>query len=370
MSDEDVFGLEATLAQQELLDTVEANQISLTGLFPTQRASTIVISGSLPSPAILQDESFNSLWYFEQANDAPKPEEIVAPTPESLPIDVTIDASEVVQDEDETAAPIDEQVFVVPDEEPESDSITEAAVQKQGLRSSRRQSIIKNHRAGKLSMGGGGWRGWRTGSQPSTPCDELPPALQLQNSLLTPTKDHPISPRTTSTSEMDYFGTAMADKLASIAEASTPNLLLEQLAEDTAVPTLLIAESSSTLPKLSPDFSFGRRTPTPTPSTLASSIDAPSIDVSQAINSIGRPRAASADQVKLASMADEASSASSPSLSTARAQGQRRLHRMRMSNVRHSTVGSGPRMPTQSFDAQAIAKLKNSAGSATRYDWI
>lgn len=182
------------------------------------------------------------------------------------------------------------------------------------LYSPRRQSIKRAHFAGKLSFGSGGWRGWRTGSQPCTPVEEAPPSVMSLTSasaaLRQPLDAAPSSLSTQSTSssaldgssfdanpgiqvlspkagtiskplesnEMDYFASALSARLLNSRSNSSNGNTLSHISEGNSDTASLNLPSNGwqqqdlsaghVLPKLSPEFTFGRRTPSPAPSAL------------------------------------------------------------------------------------------------------
>ena len=203
-----------------------------------------------------------------------------------------------------------------------------------------RQEILWPKLRGTLMSG---WRGWRTGSQPCTPATEEPPMLAAAAAPASPKIKIPA---------MDYFGAAAPAQL--------------EVRPD--------PQAQAQLPKLSPEFVFGRRTPSPV-SGEPFAVTVNGILHETTLPPFGRRlRAASADQLNLTEHQREAAqriTTNSNSTATATAtttQEQRHLHRKNLSHRLTSSVG--PRMQGQSFDAASLQKLRQSANGTPRYDWI
>lgn len=428
------FALESTLARQELLASIrDTSKIALSGISDSDRSSAMLVSGVLPE----SDDTFllprrgsrkgntqqaeghrilgerkastgsvsNALWpvLFAELNiDTPDCEgwEDATEAKESGVEEI----SEETPDEDTSDSASSAGSYITPLDDIVEEDSPELPIP--AINSVRRATINKH--ANRLSLSGGGWRGWRaTSSQPSTPADELPPALASQTST-----ENALS----SSGPGDYFGSVLLGRLNSITEAISPEADSPPVqAKHVPVPLVLldlpspsskrnaqttepVSRSTSPLPKLSPEFSFGRRTPSPAPSEQNAShlfqsqsqvgLTAPDSDPEKrAITVVSmrrfskelppsalpvpgtrRARAASADY--LASRANSRPAAPVTSASAPLASAQQTTggaaHRSRL--AQRKQAGSGPRLQARSFDAEELNLLRNMG--RPKYGWV
>lgn len=186
--------------------------------------------------------------------------------------------------------------------------------------------------AGRLSVkipsfSRNGWRGWRSGSQAGTP-----------------------NTRTSG----DYPTIFVADHAESLAHALQSEI-------NTAVQQKMLEASNSSgspKPKLSPQFSFGGRTPSPRPGSGTE--DSPAFKRGH-----NTSRAASEDHI----VVQDSKAWGWQGSASARAPETRLSHRSRL-NLRKATTNQGPRNFTQSFDTNELQRLRESAGGRPKYQWI
>ena len=273
------------------------------------------------------------------------------------------EADELVAGED--VAEEDAETYVVPLPDEEEENAVEATP---------RRATIRKRASTRLSGSGsfvnGGWRNWRAaGSQPATPSGEVPPLLSYS---VQPPSAGPLA-----TEPGDYFGTAMTSRLNSIAEASPSprsSAMLKVESQERAM---------STLPKLSPEFSFGRRTPSPAPpsepdqgSALLEEERAISPCASRKVRESivplpaklpqqqRRNRAASADH--LGPAFPKPAAAVNPVPAAKQTSSSSVSHRNRL--AMRKFAGNAPRFQARSFDAEELKLLREM--TAPKYSWI
>lgn len=132
------------------------------------------------------------------------------------------------------------------------------------------------------------------------------------------------------------------------------------------VPHLLqpaVQTSTSPLPKLSPDFSFGRTTP-------AADGEPSKIPASSSYGQSRRNRAASAQPLGM-------HRANQPSVSVSQTRpagicdihhSQQTVHRNKLASRRHASVG--PRDQSKIIDLETLNRLRDRASSIPKYEWI
>lgn len=205
------------------------------------------------------------------------------------------------------------------------------------------QSGRQSVKAPRVSRGG--WRGWRSASQPQTPADEVPPS-QPSIQVSQPT---------------DYF----FGQAAALPEISPTDATFNQ--HDIMAP-------DSPKPRLSPEFTFGRRTPSPNPGSRSSKASytshtnenptifkVPSHYRHKGHHNVGS-RAASEDHIALdqSPMRGQCRSTSPGS--------HRLSYRTRL--TMRQRVTHGPRHVAHSFDADQLRRLRESGSHRKLYDWI
>ena len=328
------FGLELSLARQEALEAS-----------PSVRLLSNIVEESPASVDIALPES-NDPFNI----DLPKPADENQGKTEA---EGRIEGEGFAEEEEEAA-------YIVPLEEEES-VFTEPTPRRATIR--KRTSM---RLSGTGSFVNGGWRNWRAAgsSQPSTPSGEVPPHLSYQ-------VQPPTASAASSISETDYFGSGLVTRLNSIEEASPSSGMLRVDSQD---------RSRSSLPKLSPEFSFGRRTPSPAPALTESekvfqvvqeeTDETPCVlrPVRESIVPIQqkqrRNRAASADHlgpgfVKPQIVANPVAAAKALSSSSV-------SHRNRL--AMRTFAGNAPRFQARSFDAEELKLLREM--TAPKYSWI
>ncbi|KAK9897443.1 hypothetical protein P389DRAFT_57075 [Cystobasidium minutum MCA 4210] len=204
-------------------------------------------------------------------------------------------------------------------------------------------------RVPKLSRGG--WRGWRSTSQSATPSSRA-------------SGDYPT-----------IYVAEHAEDLAQALESSIQQDHQQQDRLEVSTP------SGSPKPKLSPKFTFGRGTPSPrlgsredeSPSSsrtasrelLEEHFITP-LPKSQAKRGHNTSRATSEDHIAIH---DNRQWSWQGSASTKDASQPTLSHRTRL-HLRKATTNQGPRNFAQSYDANELQRMRDSAGGRPKYDWI
>lgn len=201
----------------------------------------------------------------------------------------------------------------------------------------------------KLSRSG--WRGWRSGSQAATPVTRT-------------SGDYP-----------SIFIGDHADDLTQALESEIKTAH-EQNRLEVSTP------NGSPKPKLSPEFTFGRGTPSPrlrqteqeSPSTMRTfREDLPSVEhfvapraPAQAKKGHSTSRAASEDHIVVQDNRQWSwqGSSSTNSLPQTRLSHRTRLH------LRKTATNQGPRNFAQSYDTNELQRLRESANGKPKYEWI
>lgn len=255
-------------------------------------------------------------------------------------------------------------IYVVPEEEVEP--TPEPTPRRATIR---KRSSMRLSNSG--SFVGAGWRNWRAGSQPGTPSGEVPPQLSY---IVQP----PSVGASSTADPSDYFGVAMTSRLASITEASPSSQGTSMLRVGSQERALM------QLPKLSPEFSFGRRTPSPAPPSISEASSsyitateeddvAPLATPRKLRESLvpmpgkappqRRNRAASADHGVLPNPKHVAANP----VTTARVGSSSSVsHRNRL--AMRKFAGNAPRFQARSFDAEELKLLREM--TAPKYNWI
>ena len=343
------FALEIMLARQELASSLNASASSSTSVLEDSIGSITLQSSSLP----LQDATMTMLTQEEEYDDradGDQLEEQIWETNETELETLTEDEEAALCQESDSLLPANlEMPLPLPSSEPSQNFVSPVEDDYPGLwsRIRNRQEILSPRL--RLSVMGG-WRGWRTGSQPCTPVAEEPPKLETATTSIQSPLPKPY--------EQDYFGTATTTAQKDILDqiSSTLTSSLNSAVSDS---TQCVEVIPLRLPRLSPDFTFGRHVLVPPIEEATDNYtDIPPLQHSR------RLRAASADQVNLPHHHQQ-TSPFKPSL--AQAQAQRSLHKHKLS-LRMN--GSVPRVQGQSFDAVALKKFRESAGGVPKYAWI
>lgn len=203
-------------------------------------------------------------------------------------------------------------------------------------------------RVPKLSRGG--WRGWRSGSQAATP-----------------------STRTSG----DYPSIYVAEHAEDLAQALESEIQIAHQQDRLEVST----PNGSPKPRLSPEFTFGRGTPSPrlghrqgdsprSSRTLSQELPEENFKAPQpklqAKKGHSTSRAASEDHIVIPDSRQWSWQGSS---STNGTQEPRLSHRTRL-HLRKATTNQGPRNFAQSYDTNELQRMRESANGKPKYDWI